>query len=107
MAFVILAIVGVVVRALLGAALRGTGDSLLATGLLHATFNEANNPEGIVALFLEGANRQGAALLATLLLATFLGVALRRRLGRAERLRLDALNDESTPTTHGPSPGGR
>jgi membrane protease YdiL (CAAX protease family) len=89
-AFVILAIFGFVIRALLGAARRGTGDSLLAVGLLHTFFNESNNQGGIAAAFLDGPNRQGAALIATALLTVALCVAMRRRLGRAYREELDA-----------------
>ena len=85
-AFALIATLSVAFRPLLGLALRGTGDSLLATGLLHTAFNQANNPEGIAAVFLDGANRQSAALLATVLLTVILCLVLRRRLGRAERL---------------------
>ena len=72
----------IVVRNYFGLVMRGTGGSLLAVGVAHTIFNRSNNSDGIAALLLEGDKRQGAALLATLLLAIALGVRHYRGLRR-------------------------
>ena len=90
----IVTIFGCVVRPLIGVVLRGTGDSVFAVALLHTFFNRSNNVDGIAADLLVGTHRSDAALLAWVLLTVVVGVAIRRRLGRAHRQELDALNGE-------------
>jgi membrane protease YdiL (CAAX protease family) len=75
--FALLTILGVVVRSYFGLVKRGTAGSLLAVGLAHTMFNRSNNTDGIAAKLLEGNHRQGAALIATLLLTVILGLVLR------------------------------
>lgn len=94
--FVALVILGSIVRTLIGAVLRGTGDSLLLAGLLHTSFNRSNNVDGLAADLLVGPNRQLAALLAVVLLTVLIGLRLRARLGRRYRQTLDDLNGETT-----------
>ena len=77
--FLLLTVLAVVVRSYFGLIMRGTSSSLLAVGVAHTIFNRSNNTDGIAALLLEGTNRQGAALLATLLLTIALGVMRYRR----------------------------
>ena len=77
--FLLLCVLAIVVRTYFGLIMRGTGGSLLAVGVAHTIFNRSNNSDGIAALLLEGNHRQGAALLATLLLAVTLGVLHYRR----------------------------
>jgi membrane protease YdiL (CAAX protease family) len=92
-AFALLTAVGIVVRSFFGLVLRGTANSLLAVGVAHTIFNRSNNTDGIAARLLDGAHRQVAALVATLILTVALGVLLRRRTGTAERARLDAASN--------------
>jgi membrane protease YdiL (CAAX protease family) len=92
LAFVFLLVLGSVVRPMLALVLRGAGDSILAAGLLHTSFNRSNNVDGIAADLLVGPNRPLAALLASVLLAVAMGLVLRRRLGSAHRRELDAAN---------------
>ena len=80
--FALLTVLAIVVRSYFGLVMRGAGSSLLAVGLAHTMFNRSNNTDGIAARLLEGGHRQGAALLATLLLTVVLGIALRGRAGR-------------------------
>jgi membrane protease YdiL (CAAX protease family) len=80
--FLLLAVLAIVVRSYFGLIKRGTGESLLAVGVAHTIFNRSNNTDGIAALLLEGTNRQGAALLATLLLTIVLAVRYYRGLRR-------------------------
>lgn len=76
-------VLGFVVRTLMAVTLRGAYDSLLALGVLHATFNSSNNDNGIAAALVDGPNRQLAAFVATLLLLTgAIAVVARHRLGR-------------------------
>ena len=91
----VLTIFGFIFRALLGTVLRGARDSILVVGALHTVFNESNNADGIVAALLDGPNQQIAALLATTFLAIVTGVVMRRRLSRAYRQELDAMNTAS------------
>ena len=77
--FLLLTVLAVVVRSYFGLIMRGTGGSLLAVGVAHTIFNRSNNSDGIAALLLEGTNRQGAALVATLVLTVTLGVLRYRR----------------------------
>jgi uncharacterized protein len=90
--FMLLVIFSFIFRSLLGTVLRGAGDSVLVVGVLHTFFNRSNNTDGIVADLLLGSNRQMAALLATTLLTIVMGVIMRRRLSRAYRQELDAMN---------------
>ena len=80
--FLLLCVLAIVVRNYFGLVMRGTGGSLLAVGVAHTIFNRSNNSDGIAALLLEGDKRQGAALLATLLLAIALGMRHYRGLRR-------------------------
>jgi membrane protease YdiL (CAAX protease family) len=92
--FALLTVLAVVVRSYFGLVMRGAQNSLLAVGVAHTIFNRSNNNNGIAAKLLEGDQRQGAALIATLLLTIALGVILHRRTRPDERARLDALNGE-------------
>ena len=83
--FLLLTVLAIVVRSYFGLVMRGTAGSLLAVGVAHTIFNRSNNTEGIAALLLEGTNRQGAALIATLLLTLVLGVLHYRRRSKAPR----------------------
>jgi membrane protease YdiL (CAAX protease family) len=80
---VALVILGFAIRLLFGLALRGLGDSLLALAVFHASFNSANNEEGIGATVL-GSGHQGFALLAVLGVMAGLAFAGRGRLGRRD-----------------------
>jgi membrane protease YdiL (CAAX protease family) len=93
--FVLLMILGLIFRPLIGMALRGSGDSVMAAALMHTFFNRSNNADGIAADLLIGDNRPLAALAATVLLTIVLGLAIRRKLSRAYRLELDAMNGEA------------
>jgi len=77
--FVLLAVIATVVRSYFGLVLRGAANSLLAVGVAHTIFNRSNNADGIAARLLEGSHRQGAALLATLVVTVLLGLLMRRR----------------------------
>ena len=81
--FAALLVLGFVVRLLMGLVLRSVADSLLALAVFHASFNSANNEEGLGAAAL-GADHQGFALLAVLTLLVVTTVALRGRLGRRD-----------------------
>jgi uncharacterized protein len=81
----VLLLVAVVHRLLFGLVLRGTAGSVLAVGLLHASFNATNNPDdGLLARLLAGVDTgwltPAAAVVLTALLAV---VVLRRRSGSA------------------------
>ncbi len=89
-----------VVRSLLGIVLRGARDSILVVGVLHTFFNRSNNVDGIVADLLDGSQRQLAALAATTVLTVVAGVVMRRRLRRAYRQELDAMNVPSPVSGH-------
>jgi membrane protease YdiL (CAAX protease family) len=79
--FAALLVLGSVVRLLFGLVLRSLDDSLLALAVFHASFNSANNEEGIGASVL-GPDHQGFALLAVLGLLAGVALAHRGRLGR-------------------------
>ncbi|HEX8518672.1 MAG TPA: CPBP family intramembrane glutamic endopeptidase [Pseudonocardia sp.] len=83
---------GVIFRPMLGVFLRGTRDSVLLVALLHSVFNRTNNGNGIAAGLLDGDGRQVAVLVAAVVLTGVTALVLRRRLGRAERAALDALD---------------
>lgn len=93
--FLLLSVLGILIRSYLGLVMRGARDSLLAVGLAHTMFNRSINNEGIAATLLEGGNRSTAALLATLLVTVALGIIARSRSGTTERLRLDAITSAS------------
>ena len=97
-AFMLYLILGLIFRPLVGMALRGSGDSVLAAALMHTVFNRSNNIDGIAADLLIGPNRPLAALIATVLLTAIVGVAIRRKLTRAYRAKLDALASEAPVT---------
>jgi membrane protease YdiL (CAAX protease family) len=75
-----LIVLGFAIRLLFGLALRGLGDSLLALAVFHASFNSANNEEGIGATVL-GADHQGFAMLAVLGVMAGLAIVRRNLLG--------------------------
>src|SRR5581483_5483237 len=56
--FILLMILGLIFRPLIGMALRGSGDSVMAAALMHTFFNRSNNSDGIAADLLIGDNRQ-------------------------------------------------
>lgn len=93
--FVLLMILGLIFRPLIGMALRGSGDRVMAAALMHTFFNRSNNTNGIAADLLIGDSRPLAALAATVLLTIVLGLAIRRQLSRAYRLELDAVSSEA------------
>jgi len=99
--FLLLSVLGILIRSYLGLVMRGARDSLLAVGLAHTMFNRSINNEGIAATLLEGGNRSTAALLATLLVTVALGIIARSRSGTTERLRLDAITSASGPRSDG------
>jgi membrane protease YdiL (CAAX protease family) len=80
---VALIVLGFVIRLLIGLVLRAVDNSLLALGVFHASFNSANNEEGIGATVL-GADHQGFALLAVIGLLAWTAHSLRGRLGRRD-----------------------
>ena len=86
----VLMVLGTVIRVLLGGVMRGAGNSLLVVAAAHTSFNRSNNVDGLAADLLVGEARTLAALLAAVVVATLVLVALRGRLGRADRDRLDA-----------------
>ena len=88
---VMLLVLCILIRTLLGAVLRGAANSVLLVAMTHTSFNRSNNVDGFAADVLRGEARPLAALLAALLVTVVLLVTLRRRLGRGERARLDAL----------------
>ena len=87
--FVLLLVLGLIVRPLFGMVLRGARNSLLLVALTHTFFNRSNNSDGIAADILSGDNRPIAALLAALIVTILLGVVLRKRLSRSYRRELD------------------
>jgi hypothetical protein len=91
----LLMIIGLIFRPLVGMALRGSGNSVMAAALMHTFFNRSNNSDGIAADLLIGDNRPLAALAATVLLTIVLALAVRRKLSRGYRLELDAMNGEA------------
>ena len=94
--FLLLLVVGVLMRICYGMVLRGTANSVLLVALTHTMFNRSNGNEGIGAAVLDGENRQLAALVATVLLIIVLGLLLgRRRLSRSYRQSLDEAEHRS------------
>lgn len=76
---------GVGMRLLLGVFLRGTGDSLLAAGLLHAIYKACNNEGALVDGMLDRADQNLAAPIALVLVTGIAAAVLRRRLTRQYR----------------------
>ena len=97
--FLALTVLGIVFRSMLGLALRGTRNSVLAVAVMHTMFNRSNNSDGVAAKLLDGTHRQIAALIATALVTVALGYFLRQRATRAERSRLDAADGEGVEVT--------
>ena len=95
--FAVLMVLCTIIRVLLGGVMRGAGNSLLVVAATHTSFNRSNNVDGIAADLLVGPARPLAALGAAVVVAALILVALRGRLGRAERLRLDAAEFTSRP----------
>jgi membrane protease YdiL (CAAX protease family) len=95
--FAVLVVLCIIIRVLLGGVMRGAGNSLLLVAVTHMSFNRSNNVDGLAADLLVGQARPLAALAAAVVVATFILVALRGRLGTAERARLDAI--EVSPDT--------
>jgi hypothetical protein len=87
---------------MIGVFLRGTRESILAVALLHTVFNRTNNDEGVVAALVEGDGRKLAALVAVVLLTAGVALVARQRMGRTQRLILDARTSTSSrsPLTH-------
>jgi membrane protease YdiL (CAAX protease family) len=86
----VLLVLCTIIRVLLGGVMRGACNSILVVAATHTSFNRSNNVDGIAADLLVGQARPLAALVAAIVVAALILVALRGRLGRAERLRLDA-----------------
>lgn len=93
--FAVLMVLCTIIRVLLGGVMRGAGNSLLVVAVTHTSFNRSNNVDGIAADLLVGQARPLAALAAAIVVAALILVALRGRLGRAERLRIDAAEASS------------
>jgi len=66
-------------RLLVGATVRGAAGSLLAAGLVHATFNAANNEGNLVDDLLGGGQPSLYAVVAAALFTAGALVALRNR----------------------------
>jgi uncharacterized protein len=95
-ALVTLLIVSALVRLMIGVFLRGTRESILAVALLHTVFNRTNNDEGVVAALVEGDGRKIASLVAVVLLTAAAALVARQRMGRTQRLILDARTSTSS-----------
>ncbi len=74
-----LLVLGVLVRLLVGATVRGAAGSLLAAGIVHATFNAANNPGSLVDDLLGGGDPSLYAVVAPVLFSAGALLAVRRR----------------------------
>ena len=72
-------VLGVVMRLLVGATVRGAAGSLLAAGLVHATFNAANNEGSLVDDLLGGGQPSLSAVVAAVLFTAVALVAVRDR----------------------------
>jgi hypothetical protein len=78
LAFGGLLVLGVLMRLLVGATVGGAG-SLLAAGIVHATFNAANNPGSLVDDLLGGDEPSLYAVVAAVLFTAGALLALRDR----------------------------
>jgi hypothetical protein len=56
-------------------------------------FNRSNNDEGLVASLVDGDARKLGGLLAVLVLTAVVALVARRKLGRSQRMLLDATTD--------------
>jgi membrane protease YdiL (CAAX protease family) len=74
-----LLVLGVLMRLLVGATVRGAAGSLLAAGLVHATFNASNNEGGVVDDLLGGGQPSLYAAIAAVLFTAGALVTLRNR----------------------------
>ena len=74
-----LLVLGVVMRLLVGATVRGAAGSLLAAGIVHATFNAANNEGSLVDDLLDGGEPSLYAVVAAVLFTGGALLALRDR----------------------------
>ena len=72
-------VLGVLMRLLVGATVRGAAGSLLAAGIVHATFNAANNPGSLVDDLLGGDEPSLYAVVAAVLFTAGALLALRDR----------------------------
>ena len=72
-------VLGVVMRLLVGATVRGAAGSLLAAGIVHASFNASNNEGNLVADLLGGGQPSLYAIVATVLFTAGALVAVRDR----------------------------
>jgi uncharacterized protein len=72
-------VLGILMRLLVGATVRGAAGSLLAAGLVHATFNAANNEGNLVDDLLGGGQPSLYAVVAAALFTAGALVALRNR----------------------------
>ena len=79
LAFGGLFVLGVLMRLLVGATVRGAAGSLLAAGLVHASFNAANNEGDLVDDLLGGGQPSLYAVVAAALFTAGALVALRNR----------------------------
>ena len=100
--FAVLLVLCIIIRVLLGGVMGGAGNSLLVVAATHTSFNRSNNVDGIAADLLVGQARPLAALGAAIVVAALILIALRGRLGRADRLRLDEA--ELEPPAPSPRP---
>ena len=69
----------VLMRLLVGATVRGAAGSLLAAGIVHATFNAANNEGSLVDDLLGGGEPSLYAVVAAVLFSAGALLALRNR----------------------------
>ncbi|MGY1636768.1 lysostaphin resistance A-like protein [Geodermatophilus sp. SYSU D00742] len=72
-------VLGALLRPLVGATVRGAGGSLLAAGLVHATFNAANNQGNVADDLLRGGRPSLYAVVAAVLFTAGALLALRSR----------------------------
>ncbi len=76
-----LLVLGVLMRLLVGATVRGAAGSLLAAGIVHASFNAANNEGSLVDDLLGGGETSLYAVVAAVLFTAGALLAVRRRHG--------------------------
>ena len=79
LAFGGLLVLGVLMRLLVGATVRGASGSLLAAGIVHATFNAANNEGSLVDDLLGGGQPSLYAVVAAVLVTAGALLVLRDR----------------------------
>ncbi|MGY1820580.1 CPBP family glutamic-type intramembrane protease [Geodermatophilus sp. SYSU D00079] len=75
----VLVVFGVVIRLLVGATVRGAAGSVLAAGVVHATFNASNNEGNVVDDLLGGGQPTLYAVVAAVLFTLGVLLALRAR----------------------------